>query len=264
MHPILFRIGSFPIYSYTAFLDLGILLGLAIACLQGRRYGYTVVQVLDAALWGIVGGIIGGRIAYVLPNWPQYAARPAAILRLWGGGLAFHGALIGGMLGIGLYAATHYPSFWGLTDLVALGAPLGQAIGWLGALLHGSNYGQVSYEGWAWELPDLYGITVPRFPTQVVGIAIALLVFVLVRIYGRTRRFPGALFLAYLLLNSTGFFFLEFTRADKSAYWGSFRISQAAYALEALLAIGLLIYLKRLAKAKAIGESVEDKPILGG
>mgnify|MGYP005675905563 CR=1 FL=1 len=72
MHPVLFRIGSFPIYSYTALLDLGIILGIVVACLRGRQMGYSASQVLDAALWSLVAGIIGGRIAYVLPNWAQY------------------------------------------------------------------------------------------------------------------------------------------------------------------------------------------------
>lgn len=254
MHPVLFRIGSFPIYAYTAFLDLGILLGIALVCLAGRQRGFQVADVLDAALWSLAGGIIGGRVAYILPNWSQYAARPSAILDLWGGGLAFHGALFGGAAAIWLYAQIHFPSFWDLADLAALGLPLGQAFGWLGALFHGSNYGVVAYKGWAWELPDLYGITVPRFPTQAVGSAIALVLFLLQLLLSRRRMPSGAAFSIYLLSNSLAYFLLEFTRGDGAAHWGPLRLAQVVYLLETLLSLGLCAYLWRARRNPAASQ----------
>lgn len=241
MHPILFRVGSFPVYTYTALLDLGIILGIALACMEGQRLGYGAGRVLDAALWALVGGVLGGRLVYLASRWPQYASRPLAAFSLWGGGLAFHGALAGGAAGVALYSLVRRsPTFWQLADLAALSLPVGQTLGWLGALCHGANYGRISYSGWAWELPDLYGITLPRFPTQLLGSVLALAILLFLLFLRRRVRLQGALFCVYLLVNSGAFFLLEYTRGDRDIYWGPLRLSQIAYLAEGLIAAALL------------------------
>ena len=130
MHPVLWRWGSHLIYSYSVLVGLGILLGTACAEWLGRRAGYRGLQVLDGALWALIGGLIGARAAYVVPNWGDYAGRPEALLQFWGGGLVFQGGLVGGIIALLLYSLYSGLPFFRVADLAVPGVALGQAMGW--------------------------------------------------------------------------------------------------------------------------------------
>jgi phosphatidylglycerol---prolipoprotein diacylglyceryl transferase len=242
MHPVLWRWGSHLVYSYSVLMGLGILLGVACAEWQGRRAGYRGLQVLDGTLWVLIGGLIGARAAYVIPNWADYVGRPAALLQFWGGGLVFQGGLVGGLIALLLYSLYCGLPLLRLADVAVAGVALGQAVGWVGALMHGANYGVVVRSSLSLWLPDIYGVYGPRFPTQLVaalgsgGLLIGLLQL------SRRRLLDGMLFWIYLLGNGGVQFLLEFTRADESPYVGSLRVTQVAELAQALIAAAVLLY----------------------
>ncbi len=243
MHPILFRWGSFTLYWYSVLVYLGIVLGVVYGQWQGRRTGYHDLQVLDGTLWGLAGGLIGARMAYVLPNWADYAGRPLALLSLWGGGLTFQGGLLGGALALGIYSLYAGLSFPRLMDLAAPAVCLAQCLGWGGALLHGANYGLVMRSPLSLWLPDLYGVYGPRLPTQLLACVLGFLLFLLLHKLSGRGVGPGMLGLLYLLLNGIGHFLLEFIRADEAARFGLLRMTQIAELAEAAVASILLPYL---------------------
>jgi phosphatidylglycerol:prolipoprotein diacylglycerol transferase len=263
MQPVLLRWGSYSLYWYTALTCVGILLGVGYAHWQGRRAGYRGTQVLDAALWALTAGLIGARLAYVVPNWLDYAGRPMALLSFWGGGLVFQGGLIGGTLGLLLYALSAEQSFVHLADLAAPGVALAQAFGWAGAHVHGAHYGLVVRSSLSMWLPDLYGIYGPRFPTQFLASLLGVwLFFNLHELRERGAR-PGAVALLYLLCNGLGHFLLEFTRADDATYVGLFRATQIAEMIQVLVAGLLLFYLwavyrRRIKAVRAAEGPVEE------
>jgi len=243
MHPVLFRWGSYSLYWYSVLVCLGVLLGVGYAQWQGRRVGYSDEQVLDGALWILVGGLVGARAAYVIPNWTDYAGRPAALLSFWGGGLVFQGGLIGGIIALVLYALYTGLPVLQLVDLAAPAVALAQALGWAGALLHGANYGLIIRCPLSLWLPDLYGVYGPRFPTQLLACLLGFSLFIILYRLSERRLRPGMLGLLYLFGNGMGHFLLEFTRADEAAYWGLLRVTQVAELVEAVGACALLLYL---------------------
>ena len=252
MRPFFFEIGSLTISAYTALVDLGIVLGLLVTSLLARCRKADLWGTVDAVLVVLVCGAIGGRLAYVALHWPYFSSHLREAFYLWRGGLAFQGAFLGGVVGLLAYSFRYRWSFWRLADLLVPGLALGQAIGWAGCLLSGCAYGLPARGAWAYELPDLYGITVFRFPTQAVMSGLSLLIFILLilLVWRISRPFPGLIALIYLLLYSLGGFILEFTRGDETLYLGLLRWSQIVEAGEFLGALLLLGYLWKRAQRR--------------
>jgi phosphatidylglycerol---prolipoprotein diacylglyceryl transferase len=244
MDPILWRRGAFSLYWYTALVVLGVLTAAAYVLRRGQREGFDPRQVLDAILWTLIGGLIGARIAYVVPNWGGYSGRPGAIISSWGGGLVFQGGLALGALALAAYALFAGLSFLRLADLAVRGVCLAQAFGWLGAHIHGANYGLVIRSAISIWLPDLYGVYGPRFPTQAIATLLAAVLFLLLHwLSGRPMR-PGLLTLLYLAINGGGHLMLEFSRADDAILsWGILRGTQVAEMAQVIVAIIGLLYL---------------------
>jgi phosphatidylglycerol:prolipoprotein diacylglycerol transferase len=194
---------------------------------------------LNAALLSFAAGWIGARAYHVLMRWDYYQARPDEIAPLSAvlngtmpGGLGIRGAFLLGLLAVALYAKVQRLSFWRMADAGALGLALGQAIGWVGALVQGANYGVVSDSRLAVESADLYGLVAPRFPLQHVEILLYALVFLgLLALAAPTplaaqKRPPGTLFFVYLIVVSLANTALGFQRGDETAYWGNLRVDQ--------------------------------------
>lgn len=263
MYPILFRLGSTVIYTYTVLLDVGLICGLVVACLEGKRRGVAPERLIDAALWTVVAGIAGGRIGYVLANQEYFAENLREAFYIWEGGLAFQGALLTGMLALFLYSANRKLPFWVLADTASLGLALGQVFGWLGCLMSGCAYG-LETQGptsilahLSLDLPDIYGISAPRFATQPLAGVLSLGIFIFLRATHHRRPldhtehipFAGFTFTLYLLLYTSGQFVLEFTRGDEAIYWGPWRVSQWLYLIEAAVALVFLTYLLKKPKS---------------
>lgn len=247
MHPTLFTIGSLNIPSYTVLLDLGLILGLILTYFEGKRALNDGTLALDAGLWAIVGGIVGGRIGYVLANWRVFGEDWARAIRIWEGGLSFHGALLSGLLVIVLFAQLHQKdkrpvSFWQLADVITPGLGLGVSFGWAACLMGGCAYGALG-EGFGYAiLPDIYGVEASRFAAQAVGLAYSLVLFLGFWLLRGHWPFAGACFLMYGLLYLAGQFFLESTRGDEAVYVGSWRLTQMLNLVLALAAaMGLLV-----------------------
>lgn len=259
MGPSLFQLGRFSVSSYAALIALGILLGLVTTYVQGRRRGADARIVVDGALWALVAGVLGGRIAHVAIYWPYFAAHPREILSLSQAGLAFQGAFLAGVVGLLGYSLWNQTSFWHLADLVAPGLALGQAIGWIGCLLNGCGYGLVTRGFLAYDLRDIYGIMAFRYPTQAMIsiLNLAIFIVILALVYARRRHPlpPGLVAALYLVLNSSGLFFLEFLRADETMYFGTLRWSQLLEAAEFVAALLAIPYLWRWRRRATTAET---------
>lgn len=261
MHPVLFRLGRFTVTGYAALVDIGLLGGTVIACLAARRRGLNAVRVLDAVLAAALGGLIGGRAVYVAAHWAYYQSHVRRALRPWDGGLAWHGALIGGLVAVLAYCAIRRTSLRQVLDVLTPGAALLAGCAWLGCLMNGCAYGVETYPGqglpWALslELPDLYGIWAPRVAVQLLGAGWSLVALAAVAIGGRRRRFEGLAFPLWLALYSVGSFGLGFARADETVIMADWRADQVAdLALAGAAAGVLLVGLLRKRAAEAYGK----------
>lgn len=252
MHPTLFTIGKVSIPTYTVLLDLGLILGLLLTYLEGKRLLGSGEKALDPGLWAVIGGILGGRIGYVLANWNAFSENWGRALRIWEGGLAFHGAFLGGLAVLLIFGIRDRRSdniqsplanILRLGDAMTPGLALGLTFGWAACLLGGCTYGKIG-QGFGYAiLPDLYGVEAPRFATQAVGLGFCLVLLILFWLLRRRWPFPGVAFLMFGLLYFTGQFFLEFTRGDEAIYLGPWRLAQVLDLLLALLAAVALMML---------------------
>ncbi len=221
---------------YTALVGLGALAGLFVAYLDLRSRSRRLSRAslfLDTALVALAAGWIGARAYHVVMRWDYYQTRPGDIAPLRGlldgtapGGLGMRGAFLFGLLAVAVYAKVRGLSFWHLADAGALGLAAGQAIGWIGALAQGANYGVFSDSRIAIELPDLYGLVAPRFPLQHVEILLYAVVFVGLVLLAAQSRPPGTLFFVYLVAVGLSNAALGFQRGDETAYWGGLRVDQ--------------------------------------
>ena len=266
MYPTLFTIGRYSVPTYTILLDLGLILGLVLTYFEGKRQIKDGTLALDLGLWAVIGGVVGGRIGYVLANWRVFSEDWASALRIWEGGLSLHGAFVGGLLVMVLFGQLRQRgerpvSFWELADVVTPGLALGIAFGWAACLMGGCAYGVLG-EGFGYAvLPDIFGVDASRFVTQGVGLAFSLVLFAGIWLLRGHWPFAGASFLMYVLLYFSGQFFLEFTRGDEAIYLGPLRLAQwlnLAFALAA--AAGLLLLWWQATRRATAEEASETDP----
>jgi phosphatidylglycerol:prolipoprotein diacylglycerol transferase len=247
LHPVLFRLGNFTVTGYAALVDLGLIVGTAVACLAARRRGMRATHALDTALAAALGGLAGGRAVYVAANWAYFQTHVRRALRPWDGGLAWHGALAGGLVAVVAFCAVRRLSLKSVLDALAPGVAVLGGCAWLGCLMNGFAYGIETYPGQgllgavSLELPDIYGIRAPRVAVQLLGAGWSAIVLVALLIAGRQPRSQGLVFPLWLALYGGGSFGLGFVRADEMTTIAGWRADQVADL--ALVVIGTVAFM---------------------
>ncbi|MCB8984222.1 MAG: prolipoprotein diacylglyceryl transferase [Ardenticatenaceae bacterium] len=238
MTPIVGRLGPNLLYSYNILLGLGILAGLGVTAWRARRL--PLPGWFDAALAGLAGGLIGGRIGFVLVQWDYFGERPSTIWHIWQGGYTYHGALLGGLLGLWLWCIWQKRSFAAYADLFAPGLALGSAFGWSACWFEGCAYGLETILGpFALAAPDEYGVFAVRYATQWLGMAWSLLTFALAWLTAR-RWQTGQLFWFTLGLLSAGYAALGFWRGDPAPTVKSLRLDSLINSTLVLISLFML------------------------
>lgn len=98
LDPIAIAIGPLQVHWYGLIIGLGIALGFYLAVKEGDRLGLPKDTFADLLIWAIPIAIISARIYYVLFQWEYYSQHPGDIIKIWNGGIAIHGALIGAVV----------------------------------------------------------------------------------------------------------------------------------------------------------------------
>jgi phosphatidylglycerol:prolipoprotein diacylglycerol transferase len=225
VRPVLVQIGPFAVRSYTLLLDAGLLLALGILYRRASRRTARPLLWLDGALVALVLGVLGGRIGYVGAHWAYYQDKQGQILKYWLGGLSWHGALLGALVGLAVYCHVRRVPFWHLADELALGAPLVGAAAWGGCLLAGCGYGrEVPDAHWlAADLPDLFGVWALRYNVQLLAVGWSLAVGVV--LWALRDAVPaGARAGLFMLLYGIGMGLVDPLRADTPPQWGAWRL----------------------------------------
>lgn len=227
MLPILAQIGPFTLYTYSLLINFGLALGLAWlyqTAPPDRRSLW-----LDVGIAAAAGGLIGARLAYVLANNAYYVSHLAEAVMIWRGGLGWPGAAVGGLIGAWLYARRVHEPLGPVLDTLSVPITLLGLLSWGGCLAAGCAYGAEVAAGQlpAWLVstaPDLYGVSVPRWPTQAAGIVWSF-VAVALAASNRGRGWPaGARGLYALSLTALGAFFISFVRGDPAPFVAGFRL----------------------------------------
>jgi len=194
VHPVLFKIGPYSVYSYGAMLALAFLVCSFLAKRRAASIGMDGEKILDLTVLLIMSGVIGGRIMFVVLDLEYFKTRPLDIFKLWEGGLVWYGGLILAVISGAVFLRIYKMPILKTADLMMPYVALGQAIGRIGCFLNGCCYGKT-----------------PALPTQLFESAAMLIVYLILR-----RRVPsnGRTFFLYLILYSVFRFSIEFIRGD--------------------------------------------------
>ncbi len=246
INPILVALGPFSISWHSLFIIVGIAVGVLIPARLVAKAGLSVDTLYSLALWGVPGGIIGARLVHVIDYWGYYSANPGAILAFWQGGLAIWGAILVGTLTAGIFARIKgFPLIRRYADMVAPGIILAQAIGRIGDIINGEHISTVTELPWGvvYTHPNSPGYGLPPVhPAVAYELFMDLFIFGIVwKLLGRIRP-DGSLFLLYLILYSTGRFFLSFLRLDSSTVFLSLNQPQWICLLVLAIAVPLLVF----------------------
>src|SRR4026207_1115521 len=135
MHPILFEIRGFPVYTYGVLLAAAYLLGLQFALVRAKSRGLDPNRVMDLGIWIIVSALVGAKLLLLIVEWDTYGRNLAELKTLIRSGGVFYGGLIAAVLVAFWYMWRHRLPLWTVSDVFAPGIAHGHVIGPAGALL---------------------------------------------------------------------------------------------------------------------------------
>ena len=244
MKPILFQIGSFPIYSFGVMIALGVLLSLILISKQAPRIAFAPAEVAqDFVFVTVLSGFLGARAYYVIQNFHWYADKPLRILMLWEGGLIFYGGVVGALVGLYIFSKLKKISYLKCLDFLTPYVALTHAFGRIGCFLNGCCHGKVCSLPWAVQFPELREAV---HPVQIYEAVFSFGLFFFLYALSNRKPFVGKVVSLYFIFYSIGRFVLEFFRGDTSGWL----ITHNQWFSLALCAAGGVLYLMSQRKSR--------------
>lgn len=246
--PVAISLGPLSIHWYGIIILIGMILGYFLANRETIKKGLPEDLFMDLMMYIIIFSLIGARLYYVFFNLDYYFFNPLDIIKVWEGGMAIHGGLIGGFLAGLIYTRTKGYSFFQVADIAAPSILLGQAIGrWGNFINQEAHGGPVARE-------FLESLMIPEFiinhmnidgtyyhPTflyesvwSIIGVIILFLI--------RAKLPLGHTVLVYLIYYSIGRFFIEGMRTDSLMIGDMLRTAQVISVITIIAAIAIMIY----------------------
>ena len=155
--PIALRLGPLSIHWYGIMylLAFGIGYWLGLRRVRAGRLGIDEAAYSDLMFYGMLGVIVGGRLGYMLVyGWQEWIHDPLALLRVWEGGMSFHGGLVGVLIGMWWWSRRNRIATWDTIDFVAPIVPPGLGFGRLGNYIGGELWGKTTDVPWAVVFPS--------------------------------------------------------------------------------------------------------------
>ena len=184
---VAFSIGPIVIRWYALAYIVSLLIGWRYCLWHAKRTPRLVSrdQLDDFFMWAILGVILGGRIGFILVyDLGKYLEHPLDMLKVWEGGMSFHGGLVGVILAMVLFARSRKLPFFALADIVATATPIGLFFGRLANFQNGELYGRITDVPWAMRFPDDPGHL--RHPSQLYEAALeGLILFTILFLLSR-------------------------------------------------------------------------------
>jgi len=249
--PLVVQLGPFALRWYGLLIATAVLVGLALATRLGRQRGIDPALITDLLPLLVLGAVVGARLYYVLFEWRQYSGDWLSALAIWRGGIAIHGALLGGALTTVAYCRWRKQRFWPLLDVLLPAVALGQAIGRWGNFFNSEAFGLPTDLPWKLAIPaahrpaeflgELYFH--PTFLYESIwNLGVCALLLWLFRLGTRDRlQLPaGALSCTYLMAYSAGRFWIEGLRLDPLCLVGEPPFCSGGLRMAQLMSLALI------------------------
>ena len=248
--PIALSIGPFDVRWYALAYIVGFVGGIYVIKHFLKKYPSPYVtknHIDDLVTWVVLGVLLGGRLGYVFfYNAEYYLDNPLDIPKIWQGGMAFHGGLIGVITAMILFAWKNNIPFFALSDRVALVTPIGLFFGRIANFINGELFGRTTDFQYAFIFPNS---DIPRHASQLYEAAtegfILFFILLFLQRYDCIRNRFGIISGAFLSGYAIFRFFVEFTRQPDSQLGfvlGSLSMGQVLCIPMALAGIGIIIY----------------------
>ncbi|MBS4178409.1 prolipoprotein diacylglyceryl transferase [Lederbergia citrea] len=257
INPVALKLGPLAIHWYGVIIGLGIALALYLAIRESEKHKLDKDTFTDLMIWAIPIAIISARIYYVFFQWEYYAQNPGDIIKIWEGGIAIHGALIGSVLTAIIYTKRKGISFWKVADIAAPSLILGQAIGRWGNFInqeaHGGEVTRTFLENLhlpQFIIDQMYIKGTYYHPTFLYESIWDILGFIILILLRKTNLRRGEIFLSYVIWYSIGRFFIEGLRTDSLMLTESLRMAQVISLVLIAGAIILWTYRRLTGQAK--------------
>lgn len=217
--PVAFSVGPLPVRWYALAYLAGLLIGWAYALhivkLDRNAGPVKKIHIDDFFPWAIAGVILGGRIGYILfYQFHMYVSDPAAMFRVWEGGMSFHGGAMGVIIAMMLFAWRRGIPVLRLTDIICACVPIGLFFGRIANFINGELFGRVTDSPLGMVFP--HGGDLPRHPSQLYeagmeGLVLFIVLAVLVHIRSLRER-AGLVSGVFLAGYAIARVFIEFFR----------------------------------------------------
>ncbi|HDB5109522.1 TPA: prolipoprotein diacylglyceryl transferase [Staphylococcus aureus] len=246
--PVAFNLGPLSVRWYGIIIAVGILLGYFVAQRALVKAGLHKDTLVDIIFYSALFGFIAARIYFVIFQWPYYAGNPGEIIKIWHGGIAIHGGLIGGFIAGVIVCKVKNLNPFQIGDIVAPSIILAQGIGrWGNFMNHEAHGGPVSRAFLEQlHLPNFIIENMyingqyyhPTFLYESIWDVAGFIILVNIRKHLKL----GETFFLYLTWYSIGRFFIEGLRTDSLMLTSNIRVAQLVSILLILISISLIVY----------------------
>lgn len=243
--PIALHLGPFQIHWYGIMYLLGFTLAwfLALYRIKHLKLNWDRDQLADLIFYSAIGTILGGRIGYMLfYGLEDWLAHPLQVLKIWEGGMSFHGGLMGVVIALYLFSKHYRKSFLEVTDFTAPLVPLGLAAGRLGNFINGELWGKPTDVAWGMIFPQIDNL--PRHPSQIYELILeGITLFVIIFFYAQKRRIKGCNTALFLIFYGLFRFLIEFYRepdVQLGYLWNALTMGQLLSF--PMILIGIILY----------------------
>lgn len=212
--PVALSLGPLKIHWYGLMYLIGFAAFWRLGCLRARKPGspMTPEQVGDVLFYGVLGVVLGGRIGYILfYDFGAFLADPLRLLRIWEGGMSFHGGLLGVLIVSWWYSRRLGCGFFRFTDFIAPMIPVGLGMGRIGNFINGELWGKVTDLPWGMVFRGAGEL--PRHPSQLYQAALeGLTLFLILWVFSARPRAAGTVSALFLIFYGLFRFLVEFVR----------------------------------------------------
>lgn len=261
MHPRLLTTPFFTVHTFGVLLAAAYLAALWWLVRGARRSGIDPEAVMSLGTWAIVGAILGAKALLFVRTISDGTSSVADLWSLVTSAGDFYGGFIGGVIASALFFRRHTGvRFWPIADLCAPAIALGQAIGRVGCLMAGDDYGRPASIPWAVTFTDPEAASiggaplgVPLHPVQLYESIVCLALFLLLVRLARAKHREGDIIVAYTALYAVARFVLEFFRgdADRGFVFGGL-LSTSQFIGIGMFAVAVVLFLTRLRRRAAV------------